>query len=171
MMVNRENCTLAGFVHWVRRQLLSARLYHPGFLPVVLHGFTTSLALAAVVVLLGVALATHQGWVAAWLAVTLVGYVAAMAGLLAVLEHNVRRSLQSRAEPMSGFDLARLLRIVLAIPLTQIAYAGVLLSALRVRQVEWRGAHYEIDGPWRVRLLEYRPYRAQTRPEEALNSI
>jgi hypothetical protein len=59
----------------------------------------------------------------------------------------------------------------LAIPLTQIAYAGVLLSTLCVRRVEWRGAHYEIAGPWSVRLVEYRPYRAQTRAEEALHSI
>lgn len=171
MMVNRENCTLPGFVHWVRRQLLSARLYHPGFVLVVLHGVATSLSLAAVLALLPVAIALHNAWAAGWLAATLAGYVAAMAGLLGLLEHQVRRSLRMRAEPLCRFDSARLLRSALAIPLTQIAYAGVLLSTLCVRRVEWRGAHYEIAGPWSVRLVEYRPYRAQTRAEEALHSI
>ena len=171
MMVNRENCTLRSFVQWVRRQLLVARLYHPGFVPVLLHGFATSLSLAAVLALLPVAAAVGNGWAAGWLAATLAGYLAAMVALLAVLEYSVRRGLRLRAEPLCRFDFTRLLRIVVAIPLTQIVYAGVLLSVLRVRRVEWRGAHYEIGGPWNVRLLEYRPYRAQTLPEQALNSL
>jgi cellulose synthase/poly-beta-1,6-N-acetylglucosamine synthase-like glycosyltransferase len=171
MMVNRENCTLRGFLQWMRRQLLSARLYHPKFFLVVLHGLLTSAGLIAAAALLPVAMVRHQAWAAAVLAATLAGYLAAMVGLLAMLEHEVRRSPRLREEPLGRFDLIRLLRILLAIPLTQAAFAGVLLSALWVRRVKWRGVEYEIQGPWKIRLLGYFPYRAEPGPAETLNSL
>jgi cellulose synthase/poly-beta-1,6-N-acetylglucosamine synthase-like glycosyltransferase len=60
MMVNRESCDLAGFVGWVQRQLLTARLYHPSWWAVVAHGWGTSLGLLATLLVLAYALAASR---------------------------------------------------------------------------------------------------------------
>ncbi len=49
MMVNREDCGLGACLSWIRRQLLTARLYHPLWPLVLLHGLGTTLVLAAAV--------------------------------------------------------------------------------------------------------------------------
>ena len=40
-MVNREDCSMSGYVQWLRRQLLAARLYHPFWSFTVLHALGT----------------------------------------------------------------------------------------------------------------------------------
>jgi len=52
-----------------------------------------------------------------------------------------------------------LLRRIVAAPLLQLLYPAALASTLLFRRVEWRRVHHQIDGPWHVRLVEYRPYR------------
>ena len=42
MMINLEDCTLESFMPWVKRQLLTARLYHPKWFAVVGHGVTSA---------------------------------------------------------------------------------------------------------------------------------
>jgi hypothetical protein len=50
-------------------------------------------------------------------------------------------------------------------------YTGALLSAMSVRVVEWRGARYRIDAPWRIRLIEYQPYVEPREARETLESL
>ena len=45
MMINREGCTVASFQSWAKRQLLSARLYHPFWLLVLGHGISSALVI------------------------------------------------------------------------------------------------------------------------------
>ena len=81
MMVNREACDVPGYSSWVRRQLLTARLYHPRWLAVAGHGLMTSLVQAAAVVLLVAALVTGRGEVAAWVGGGLAVYLASMVAM------------------------------------------------------------------------------------------
>ena len=55
MMVNREDCGLGACLSWIRRQLLTARLYHPLWPLVLLHGLGTTLVLAVAVVVTAIA--------------------------------------------------------------------------------------------------------------------
>ena len=60
---------------------------------------------------------------------------------------------------------------LIAIPWTQVVYLVALISALLVRRVEWRGVVYRIDGPTRIRLLEYRPFQADTSADRSGQSL
>ena len=72
--------------------------------------------------------------------------------------------------PPSGCT-AQWLELLLAIPLTQVLYIGVLSWAMCVRMVEWRGVRYSIRGPWEIQLLEYRPYQPSGHVAQALDSL
>jgi len=171
MMVNREDCSIAGFYRWVRRQLLTVRLYHPGWALVVGHGLGVSIAQLAGIVCLGTAVGTGHGYTAAWLAAGLGLYWATMAVLLAALEIGVRRIPAARDEPTVWLRLRDYPRILPAMLLTQAFYAAALLSALFVRTVQWRGIRYRVKGPEEIRMMEYRPYVGGGRSEQAADSL
>jgi hypothetical protein len=171
MMVNREDVSLRGFYRWVARQLLTARLYHPAWWLVVGHGVGIAAAQLACLALLGAACVLGDGPAAAWLAAALGLYWLAMAGLMVALETSVRRMPAGRGEPTAWLHPAAFFRVAVALLLTQVLYTGALLSAMLVRVVEWRGVRYRIDGPWRIRQIEYRPYREELETRETLESL
>jgi hypothetical protein len=158
MMVNRESCDVVGFFGWVRRQLLAARLYHPQWPAVVAHGLFTFLVpgfafgLAACAVLLG------KWGVAAWAGGGFVVYEMALLALLGPMEAAVRHIVGARGETTGWLSLLTAVKTLVALPLTQVVYAAALMSVLGLRTVDWRGISYRIYSPWRIRLIEYRPY-------------
>ncbi|MDY0165514.1 MAG: glycosyltransferase family 2 protein [Thermoguttaceae bacterium] len=167
MMVNRESCSLGGFFRWVRRQLLTARLYHPGWPAVLFHGLITTFGLGVGAGGLAVALAMQLWNAAFWLASGLLVYGAAMPVLLGVLERGARAVVAPRGEPVDWMHRTTPLWLVAAIPLTQAVYFAALLSAAFTRRVDWRGVVYQVDGPRQIRLLEYEPFRSEIgSPEE-----
>jgi hypothetical protein len=171
MMVNREACDIPGYFRWVRRQLLTARLYHPGWLMVALHGVVTSLAPVVAIGLALFALANREWSAAAWAGGGLLGYEICLLLLLPPVEVALRRIVRGRGETADWLPLSRWPAYALALPLTQVVYALVLLSSLAVRRVDWRGVSYRIDGPFRIRLLEYRPFSPPDAAAGNLNSL
>lgn len=162
MMVNRETCDLGGFFHWVRRQLLTARLYHPGWPAVVAHGTSTPLLLLAGVGLLAAACRQGHLSAAAWLGAGLAMYLGALPILMLALEAGVRRIVRERGESADWIRPGTALKLLPAILLTQLVYPFGLISAIFARNVEWRGVRYRVDGPWRIRLVHYRPHPRQS---------
>jgi len=171
MMVNREACDMLGYFHWVRRQMLTARLYHPRWPAVVGHGLITSLLQAAAVVVLLVVLLGGHWEAAAWVGGGLACYLASMAVMLVPMEIGVRRIVHSRGETSGWLTAGTMAKVLAAIPLTQVIYAAVLVSALTVRTVEWRGVSYRIDGPWKIRLIRYAPYETGNSTADAMASL
>lgn len=158
MMVNRESCDVDAFFHWVRRQLLTARLYHPGWSLVVLHGINTTV-FPVFALLVGIASLVVGNWPAAtWSLGGLGLYQAAMIPLLGSMELAMRGIVQSRGESCGWLSWGKFFRLLASLPITQGVYARALLSALVTRQVDWRGVTYRVGGPWEIRLEEYRPY-------------
>ena len=76
------------------------------------------------------------------------------------MELAVRKIAAARDESTAWLSLGTAVKILLAIPLTQALYGFMLISAMFVREVRWRGVAYRIEGPWKIRLIEYRPYEA-----------
>ncbi|MCC6510190.1 MAG: glycosyltransferase family 2 protein [Pirellulaceae bacterium] len=162
MMVNREDCTLRTLVPWMRRQLLTARLYHPLWMAVVGHGISS-------------ALLQLWGWSMCliWLAQGYIGYGLVTGAsmllfqfgltiLLPWMESAVSRIVQARGE---GTDWRRQVswwQMASAVYLTQWVYTWALVSCLLVREVEWRGIKYRTLGPWRIEMLAYQPYQASS---------
>jgi cellulose synthase/poly-beta-1,6-N-acetylglucosamine synthase-like glycosyltransferase len=162
MMVNRESCELGGFFRWVRRQLLTARLYHPGWSAVLLHGVSTSLGLIAAIVI-GLAALALGDWQAALISFAgLAAYELCLLPFVLLMEWSVRRIARRRGEPTGWLGIGGALRLLPGMVFTQIVYAFALTSSLLIREVDWRGVHYRIDGPFAIRLLEYRPYQAES---------
>lgn len=175
MMVNREDCSVGSFYRWVRRQLLTARLYHPAWAMVVGHGLLVSLAQWIGVVSLIVALAAGYGLAAAWLLAGMGLYWGTMAGLLAAMEAGIRRMLAARGElygrVSNPLQVSSLLRVGAAMLLTQAVYPAALLSALFLRTVEWRGVRYRIQGPRGIRMVEYERHAAGGEVKQTFQSL
>ncbi|NQU20150.1 MAG: glycosyltransferase family 2 protein [Candidatus Nealsonbacteria bacterium] len=171
MMVNREACSVSSFYHWVRRQLLAARLYHPGWPAVVVHCIGTALLQVAVAGLLLAAVLSAQWHAAAWFAAGLACYWGPMPLLLCGMEACVRRIVHARGEPTGWLAGCAWLRLLAALPLTQSVYPVALISALLVRKVHWRGVFYQIGGPAQVHLIEYHPYRSDETPVDDMASL
>lgn len=158
MMVNREGDDIPGFFRWVRRQLLTARLYHPRWALVLGHGIMTSTAMAFSAGLLALTLCTGHWAAAQWTAGGLALYMAAMPLLLSPMEWCVRRIVRARGEPTRWLSPARAMWLCAGILVTQVVYATALVSTLLVRNVEWRGVSYRVDGPWKIRVTKDCPY-------------
>ena len=171
MMVNRENCDLPGFFHWVRRQLLTARLYHPGWPAVLVHGLGTTVTLGMACLLAAIAAWNGEGQTAAWLVGSSVIYQVIAALLLAPIEWAVRRIMVARGESTVPWTSTLMIRQVLAMLATQIVYPLALASAAFVRRVTWRQAVYQIHGPWRIKLLSETPYTAASSTHDSRVSL
>jgi len=170
MMINRENCDLSGFFRWVRRQLLTARLYHPGWAAVVLHGVSTTVWPVAALVLCVVGAVSGQWEMFGYALAGLLFYECCMPLLLAPMEMAMRRIADRRGEPTAWMSPGVLARYLISVPLTQAVYAAALFSALTLRSVDWRGVQYRIEAPFRIRLIEYRPFASEA-PGEVGNSL
>jgi hypothetical protein len=171
MMVNREGCSLPGFCRWVRRQLLTVRLYHPAWSMIVWHGVAVAATQLMGIASLGTALGMGRGLPAAWLAAGMVLYWGTMAALLVALEAGIRHVLAARGEPTSQPKTSEFPRVIAAMLLTQAVYPVMLLSALVLRTVDWRGIRYRVEGPEEIHMVEYRPYAEGRKSERALRSL
>jgi len=158
MMVNRESCDMAGFFGWVRRQLLTARLYHPKWPAVVAHGISTFLGPLFAVGVAVYAAAVGNWEASAWAGGAFVGYELVLLPLLLPMEVAVRQIVRSRGEPAGWASPLTAMKMLVAIPLTQVVYTAALISAVCLRATVWRGVSYRIKSPWQIRLIEYRPY-------------
>jgi hypothetical protein len=170
IQVNHEPCTLRGFFGWCVRQVLTTRLYHSAWWIILGHGLISVLALVVPGVLMAWA-AMQQDWRSAGcFAFSVTAYWLMLWIEMLVIESSVRRVVSDRGQPASWLVGSALAKSFLAIPLTQLVYAGVLALAATVRRVRWRGICYDIDGPWNVKMQAYHPHaepRVTIVPESA----
>ena len=170
MMVNREETVLPNFRRWVNRQLLNAKLYHPGWLAILTYGTITWLIPTLTGILAVIAGFTGQWTAAIVLGDALVAYILVLLGLISVYERTIRQKLALRNETLPPYSAVTSLKLMLAIPLTQLICAIAFWQAMLTKQVEWRGITYQIKGPWDIKLLKYFPYQYlnRTNPKSSL---
>lgn len=159
MMINREACDVKSFFLWVRRQLLTARLYHPYWPAVAGHGLISMALPLATLVWMTVCLLGSYWLLAAELAACLIVYQAVMTIMLPWMEFAVCGIATERNAHAKGNGFhapARLLWIGL---LMQWIYTRALISCLLLRTENWRGIEYHIFGPWEITMTAYEPYR------------
>lgn len=167
MMINREACDLGGFFRWVSRQLLTARLYHPAWPAVVVHGIVSTLTPAVTLGAMIYAIGQNEGAAAGCLAVSLGLYEASLALLLWPMETAVRKIAHRRGEPTEWLTPGRSLKLFAIMPVTQIVYATALTAAQFAKSTIWRGIAYRVDGPWQIRMKMYQPYESEHEQEQA----
>ena len=170
IMVNREDCELIACLRWISRQLLVARLYHPGWPLVAWHGILTTLLLGAALGGAVVAVALGDAVGAAWLGGALLVYQAAMILLLSPMEWAVRRIVRARGESTDWMG-GKALRVLLALPLTQVMYPVALAMAMTARRTIWRKVVYEIGRGREIRRLNDPPYAEGVKDAEREHSL
>ena len=159
LTVNREETNLRRLLPWVRRQLFISRLYHPLWFAVVGDSILTIVLPNLVLALCFITFVIGQRQ-AATLALT--GYCSYLVGLVAIvlmLEKSVRQVIKKRGEVTTRFNKNTIWRILIGIPFTQWFYFIALVSCHWMPIVNWRGVNYRIKGPFKIRMLEYRPYK------------
>lgn len=171
MIVNRESCSLKEFFEWMKRQLMVGRLQHGGWHMVFWHAAVTSFALTASAIILLAALAIGNWSIAAWVGIGFSVYAISTVLLLIAIEAGVRKTARDRGQPTNWISFATLCKFVIALPLTQILYSAAIPTIRSMRDVNWRGVKYRIEGPWNVRLVHYQPFQASKRQEEAKVSL
>lgn len=158
MMINREDCTVASFQSWVKRQLLAARLYHPFWFLVVGHGISS-----AAVILWGlfscIGLLVQGDMVGAGCVfLALLAFHVCLTSMLAWMERAVCAIAKARGEDVSWPGKSNWLTIFWIAWLTQWVYTWALLGCLFLKKFNWRGVEYKVAGPWSIQMLGYQPY-------------
>lgn len=162
LVVDRGEASLSRAFHFICRQLLWTRLYHPNWPGVLLASATTTAIMFAPFVAAIVALFWEEHASALLLLGIGVSYVLGSALLGFVIDRSVRKSLLASGERVGGFSPTTWLRLCAAIPLTQVMHALATIRASLAREMTWRGVRYRLDGPWDVRMVEYRPMSAKS---------
>ena len=156
-MVNRETCRLRSFYHWVKRQMLMAKLYHPAWTLIWGQAVLISAPLVALTGTFLAGLFLHDGQVVLWSLLAFGFYWAGVFGTLPMIESVVRKIVRNNGEPVQKWSIQRTILTFAMIPITQGVYISALFRLCFLRRVEWRGVEYDIAGQ-QIRLVEYKPY-------------
>jgi GT2 family glycosyltransferase len=165
VMINRENTSLGGFFRWVSRQLMTAKLYHPAWPAVLVHGVVSTLAPLGAIALLVAATAAGKSVAVSIVAMALAAYAVSMLLALWSMCLSVRILVVNRGEPGRWLKPADMIKCAAVMPLTQIVYPVALATATLAKSSNWRGIHYEIKGPWQIRMKEYVRYGSAATPQ------
>lgn len=139
---------------WISRQLLTARLHHPAWPLVALHGLGTWLLLLLTLPVAVLALAQGAATEAGLLLLAVVAYELGCVGLLLLIELVARQSLRPLGSQLPRPRLGQALRLLRWLPLAQWVYGLATLRAALARRVEWRGVRYRVRGRAVERLAD-----------------
>ncbi len=171
IILNREECDFSDLVDWSKRQLLSFRLYHPRWWAVVADSILTVVLPHLVLLFIVVALLTGQ-WDAAAIFFNSLGvYMQVLLFFVIALEKEVQQVLRHHDQQLSKISPATIMKISIASLLTLWVYGLAMVSALWMKQVNWRGVTYQVKGPWNISVLKYRPYRWFDQPDDSQVSL
>lgn len=168
-MVNCETIDLPGACRFIRRQLLCPRLdmaHWPLWLGYNI-GTLAAVAIAVAMVLAGWA-EGNLTWVA-WFGGALAGYIVGLGGALQSAEIFIRRMVRARGQTVPPLTFSW--QMVVAPFLTQVLFYGCLAAAVLARTITWRGVAYTIEGPGRVRLVNYQPFQQARGQKDRERSI
>jgi hypothetical protein len=142
-----DSIALRPLIRWISRQLLTARLHHPAWPLVALHGLGTSLLLlAAVLALLGLVLAGDPAS-ALRLSLVLLAYELGCGLILLGIQRVVAGAIPLDQRLPLGLWLRWL-------PLAQFVYGIATVRAQLARRVEWSGVVYRVVRQGRQRGVQ-----------------
>lgn len=152
-----DDVAIVPLTRWISRQLLTARLHHPMWPLVAIHGLSTSFTLAAAVCACVVAAARGHGQSLLVFGGALLAYEATSILLVLMIEDSIKHALTPQGTRFRPLSAGQLLWRCGMLPVTQYVYAAAMLSALATRSIEWRGIVYEITrtgGSLEVRIKD-----------------
>lgn len=171
VLVNEEDCTLGFCLRFMTRQLAWVRLYHRGWRKIRRHAIISTTQYISVLLLATIGIAQSRFGLVAFAAAC---YFARMVGM-AMNFRNIETGIHAHL-PAEGGNAKRGwwrgFKIALATPLADAFHLIAVAKASTQRNFTWRGVKYRVDGPTRVRRLDYAPYHATSpRAAETNHSI
>ncbi|MCA9269929.1 MAG: glycosyltransferase family 2 protein, partial [Planctomycetales bacterium] len=158
LMVNRETCTVGSLLPWIRRQLLTVRLYHGAWPTTLAYGLASPTivlaALAAIAWSLCLASEPSQLAALATLAV-LAGLMTLRLAIVAALEITARGVIAKRGEQLERTSWRRCAAMPFLLAVTPFYYLAALLRAQWMRHVVWRGVQYRVDSAGKIQRLDH----------------
>ena len=165
LMTNRESCQLADLLPWLTRQFFLVRTYYRTRpIDKLIRGYWAAGAIWTAAVLTAVVQAA-VGDDSATLRPVVAGVGLVIASLLVwtpIMEASVARIRRRRGDDIRWLAGSKVLRLVVAVPLTAAVMVAALVAAGRLRVFRWRGISYEVAGPHQVRMQSYVPYAETT---------
>lgn len=159
MLLNREECDLPSLRNSIERLLLCSRFYNPFWSAVVGDVISSILFPILTSILFLIAFFTGDWEAVGLLFFSYSTYTLGLLWLMLILEAEVQQVIRYHGEPLPQLSSATILRMLIAIPLTQWIYGLGFISSLRISTVQWRGVTYRVTDPWNIRLVEYQPQR------------
>lgn len=149
---SEEQISLRNCVPWISRQLLTARLHHPRWPLVLVHGLTTGFLAIGPIVLGAFFLLIHRydamTWMLSMLAAVYVGNH--------VLMHWINSAVAGRIGAPMPFGVSAS-RYLLAMVVTPFAYFLALMRTVSCRRIQWRQVAYRLRGK-KIEMLGCGPY-------------
>ena len=174
IIVNREECSIPSCFTFIVRQLLWTRLYQPAFFwwAIVIHALVSMMSMFIAIGIMINSLIHSQWTPFLWTASGLASYGLASVLSLFLLETTVRRFSKHRGEFVSWIRPWVLVKLAVAIPLTQLVHGAAVTKVLFLKSITWRGVTYRIRAPFDVELLEdQQPFHDQDVPTHSRNSL
>ena len=159
VMVNEEDCSLGFCLRFMTRQLAWVRLYHRGWRKIRKHAIVSLVLYSSALTLATVGLAQSRWGLVAFAAVCYLGRLVGMA----MNFQNVEAGIHALCPAKAGTGQRgwwRSFMIALATPVADWWHLIAVANASTQRQFTWRGVQYRVDGPTRIRRLDYAPYHA-----------
>jgi cellulose synthase/poly-beta-1,6-N-acetylglucosamine synthase-like glycosyltransferase len=173
IMVNQEECDLASFFESLKRFIISARLYHPRWLALVSDAVSSILFPTLLLGLLLQSLLSGQWYTATLLFTCYFAYTIGLLLLMLAMELGIQQIMryQGQMNALSKLTPLLILRMFIAIPLTQWIYGVVMVSSVWTPTVKWRGLTYRIQSRDHIRLTAYHPYQWLDQPVDPKVSL
>ncbi len=165
LIFNREECTLANLMNWMKRQLLISRLYHSQWWLVVVEAVFSTLLPNLIFVLVFVNILLAKWDVSLILFTCYSLYIFSLVLITTAVEIEVRKVINYRWL-MPNISFTTLIKKLIEIPLTHWFYGYTLVSSMWMSKVYWRKIVYRIKSPFNIQLTKYHPYQSDKQPTD-----
>ena len=143
-LLQDDAVALGPLTRWIARQLLTARLHHPLWPLVAIHGLSTSIALGASLAMCMGALVTKDWPMCVTVGCAVALYEVVSISLVVMIEEVLRTAVAAGGKKLRPRSAGRLLWRAAMLPVTQGVYAVAVVLAMTSRAIEWRGILYEV---------------------------
>ena len=171
LMLNREESSLPNLLESLKRLIIGSKLYHPRWLAIVSEAYSSILVPNVVIIIILQLLFAAKWYDAALLFCSYISYTIGLLLLMLLMELGIHRVLHNQGQKIPELSPLTLLKMLIAIPLTQWIYGLIMLSSLWTSTITWRGLTYRIQGRENIRLIEYRPYQWLDQPIDSKASL
>ncbi len=158
MIINREETDLSSVYRFIARQTLWTRLYHSGWVQALFATLGGQLVSLMYFGHLALGVST-RAWESLLISQTchLLVYASVVMSYQ-MLDRAIRRQPGYDDEAANEWGTGRSIQLALTMALSLPVMLTASIQGILTRRIRWRGVEYQIDAPFRVRMLNYQPF-------------